>query len=199
MLHVGITGGIGSGKTTFLKVWEDNGIPVVYADTLAKKIMNGDPLLRKQIIHSFGLKAYNKKNEINRAYLAEEVFEKGRIDELNAIVHPAVYRELDKIKEQAKKMGARLFAHESALTLSSGSPATCDMIILLTSSENERLRRVTERDRSDRRHVYERMQKQPDFEGVHIKADMVIRNDGTIKQLKDISKKTLEKLLDNSS
>ena len=197
MLHVGVTGGIGSGKTTFLKVWEENGIPVVNTDKLAKEIMNSDPRMRNKIKRLFGLNSYHDNNEINREYLADEVFEKGRINELNAIVHPAVYQELEKRKEQAKIKGAKLFAHESALILSADSPDICDIIILLTSSENERIQRVTERDLSDSRQVYERMQKQPDFERLHDKSDIVIHNDGTIQQLREISLKTLEQLLAN--
>src|SRR5512144_1122064 len=88
MLHIGLTGGIGSGKSTVAKVFETLGIPVYYADDAAKRLMNEDEDLKKQIIHHFGEESY-VNGELNRNYIASIVFEnKEKIELLNSLVHP---------------------------------------------------------------------------------------------------------------
>src|SRR5438128_769364 len=93
MLRVGLTGGIGSGKSTVGKVFEILGIPVYYADHEAKRIMNTDPVLKDQIISAFGKDAYSN-DQLNRSYLASIVFgNKKKLEQLNAFVHPATIRD----------------------------------------------------------------------------------------------------------
>jgi dephospho-CoA kinase len=96
MIKVGLTGGIGSGKSAVAKIWEDLGAFPLYADDLAKKIMTEDPDVKSEIKKIFGDESYNKDGALNRPYLAKEAFEKGRVEDLNAVVHPVVYRETKK-------------------------------------------------------------------------------------------------------
>ena len=94
MKVVGITGGIGSGKTTACRIFEELGVPVYYADARAKYLMTNDPILRKKIILEFGDKAFENGN-LNRAYLAQVVFNnEDRLAVLNGLVHPAVSEDL---------------------------------------------------------------------------------------------------------
>ena len=95
MIRVGVTGGIGSGKTTLCKEWEKLGAFVVYADDLAKKLMVEDEELVKKIKSTFGDKAYDEYGSLNRQYLAQEAFEKGRVNELNNLVHPVLWKKVE--------------------------------------------------------------------------------------------------------
>jgi dephospho-CoA kinase len=96
MLKVGITGGMGSGKTTVAHIFETLGIPVYYADDAAKRIMNEDPSLRAEITRIFGDESYNGEG-LNRAYIASKVFsDPEQLNMLNAIVHPATIRDGEK-------------------------------------------------------------------------------------------------------
>lgn len=185
MLHIGVTGGIGSGKTTFLKVWEELGVPVVYADDLAKELMETDRNLRDMIVSVFGEASYRPDGSLNRKYLADAAFSAGRVEELNEIVHPAVFRELEVQKNRAEEKGSPLFAHESALLLASGEKGGCDLIVLILSQEDQRIRRVTRRDGADRESVVNRIRKQPDFEQASHMADFVVYNDGGLSTLQD--------------
>ena len=92
-LRIGITGGIGSGKSTVAKVFEVLGIPVYYADDAARRLMNEDEDLRQQIIRHFGPNAY-KNNQLDRAYIAGQVFDnKEKLELMNSMVHPATIRD----------------------------------------------------------------------------------------------------------
>src|SRR5689334_4777652 len=92
MLNIGLTGGIGSGKTTVAKIFELLGIPVYYADDAAKRIMNEDDELKATIQKQFGIEAYNN-GELDRAYLSTKVFnDPFQLEILNALVHPATIR-----------------------------------------------------------------------------------------------------------
>ncbi len=199
MLHVGVTGGIGSGKTTFLSVWERLGVTVVYADDLAKELMETDSALKAEIILAFGPDSYLPDGKRNRAFLAREAFDKGNIGMLNNIVHPFVYRELENRRKKAKEVGALLFAHESALLLHSGKPDVCDVVILIECPVDTRIRRVTDRDRTEPENVENRMKQQPDFENVKDLADIVINNDGSVQKLERKAEELYRQLLQQTA
>ncbi len=192
MLHIGVTGGIGSGKTIFLKVWEEHSVPVVYADDLAKELMVTDDALREEIAAQFGSEAYHTDGSLNRSYLARVAFKQGRIDELNKLVHPVVFRELEVRRKKAEHDGALLFAHESALLLTTDDSTMCDVVILLASSTEERVKRVTERDKVGLEEVQSRMKKQPDFDKLAARADLLVRNDGSVEDLKRKAEKLMK-------
>ncbi len=160
MLKIGITGGIGSGKTTICKVFETLGIPVFYADTVAKQIMTIDQILIKGIKDTFGEQSYLENGVLNNKHIANIVFNnETELIKLNALVHPAVFRAFD-------EWDAKLPKHlpyslkEAALLFESGSYEMCDKNILVTAPHTLKIARVTQRDKVSEEQVLARMNKQ---------------------------------------
>lgn len=184
MIKVGVTGGIGSGKTTFCREWEELGAYVVYADDLAKKLMNEDEELRSKIVKVFGEQSYDASGNLDRSYLAREAFEKGRVEELNELVHPVLWEKVKTMAEEKKREGVEVFAKEAAILLNNGRPEDLDYVIILLADEDNRIKRTKDRDSTSDKAIRERMSKQPNFnELIHL-ADFVITNDGSLKDLK---------------
>lgn len=197
MIKAGITGGIGSGKTTVCKLWESLGARVVYADDLAKKLMTEDDQLKKQIKNVFGDKAYQIDGSLNREYLSDEAFRKGRVEELNTLVHPAVYKKTDELIKEAEKEGVSLFVKEAALLLKKGRPPGFDVIILVVADEQDRVDWVTDRDNTDNDSVEDRIKNQQDFGKLHSMADITIENRGSRKELLNKAKIIFNQLIQN--
>lgn len=179
MLKVGITGGIGSGKSTVAKIFATLGVPVYYADDAGKRLMQENPDLRSAIRLAFGEEAYNEENVLNRAYLAQIVFsEATQLRRLEALVHPAVLADSECWLTAQKNAGAAYVLKEAALLFESGSYQQLDKIIVVHAPEALRISRVIERDNSQEEAVRARMAKQwPDEEKLKL-ADFVIYNDG---------------------
>ncbi len=177
MLKIGITGGIGSGKTTVCKVFETLGIPVFYADIVAKQIMTTDPILISGIVATFGKASYFENHKLNNKHIADIVFNNPvELAKLNALVHPAVFRAFD---EWDAKLPTDIpySLKEAALLFESGSYEMCEKVILVTSPHALKLARVTARDQVAPEHVLARMDKQfSDKQKLKI-ADFVIAND----------------------
>lgn len=174
MLKIGLTGGMGSGKTTVSQIFSVLGIPVFYADDVAKKIMNEDESLQKNIIKVFGEEAYIN-NSLNRKYIAEIVFnDKYKLDQLNALVHPVT------IAAAEKWMNAQTTSYvikEAALMFESAAAANLDYIIGVYAPQALRLKRVMHRDNAKREDVLARMSNQID-ENIKMKlCDFVVIND----------------------
>lgn len=176
MLKIGITGGIGSGKTTICKVFETLGIPVFYADTVAKQIMTTDQILMDGVRATFGEESYLEDNVLNNKHIANIVFNnEAELMKLNALVHPAVFRAFD---EWDAKLPKHLpySVKEAALLFESGSYEMCDKNILVTSPHALKLERVTKRDNVSEAQVLARMGKQfTDKQKLKL-ADYVIEN-----------------------
>ena len=185
MIITGITGGIGSGKTTVARIWESLGAYVMYADDVAKQIMVSDERVQEQLKDVFGDGVYLPDGSLNKPYLAEEAFQKGRVEELNNIVHPAVYRYGEKLIEQEKALGTTLFVKEAALLLKNGRPDGFDFIVVCEADEDLRVSRVTGRDGSKPAEVKERMAKQQSRDVFRKHADIVITNNGTLQELEE--------------
>src|SRR5687768_16863017 len=118
MLRIGLTGGIGSGKTTVAQIFETIGIPVYYADNRAKKMMNEDPELKEAISNIFGEASY-KNGELDRPYISSLVFNDNyKLDLLNALVHPATIRDAE---IWMKKQNTPYVIKEAALLFESGA------------------------------------------------------------------------------
>lgn len=179
MLKIGITGGIGSGKTTVCKVFETMGIPVFYADTVAKQIMTTDGLLIAGVKGAFGEKSYTAGGMLNNSYIAGIVFnDKDELAKLNALIHPAVFRAFDKWVKQIPATVPYVLK-EAALLFESGSYKMCDRNILVLAPEELRLQRVMGRDGLSSEQVKARMDKQlPDEEKVKL-ADHLVHNNET--------------------
>lgn len=188
MIKVGITGGIGSGKTTFCKEWEKLGAYVVYADDLAKQLMHEDEKLKAKIRQVFGADAYDKDGNLNKEYLAQEAFEKGRVAELNELVHPLLWKKIEEIAEEKESEGVPVFAKEAAILLNNGRPEGLDYVILILADEQQRIKRTVERDQSSEGKIKSRIQKQPDFTALTHLADFVVVNDDDVTALREKAK-----------
>ncbi|MEQ8577516.1 MAG: dephospho-CoA kinase [Balneola sp.] len=185
MIRVGVTGGIGSGKTTLCKEWERLGAFVVYADDLAKKLMFEDDELVKKIKSVFGDEAYHSDGALNREYLAQEAFEKGRVSELNRLVHPVLWKKVEEISAQKEREGVDVFVKEAAILLQNGRPEDLDYVVLVEADEQQRTERVVERDNSDRKKVEGRISAQQDFSTLTDLADFVVTNNEGVTELKE--------------
>lgn len=174
MLKIGLTGGIGSGKSTIAAVFEILDTPVYYADTSAKELMNKNELLKQQLIFHFGEETFTE-GKLNRKHLAEIVFSsKEKLDLLNSIVHPATIADAE---QWFKKQHAPYVIKEAALLFESGSAEGLDMIIGVAAPEAQRIKRVMDRDAVTAAEVKRRMENQLD-EHIKIKlCDYVIYND----------------------
>lgn len=176
MLKIGITGGIGSGKTTVSRIFEILGIPVFYADDAAKSVMNTDQLLIKSIKKAFGRDAYTADQQLNRKYLANLVFgNEQKLAELNSLVHPAVFRAFD--TWAVLHRNSPYVLKEAALLFESGSYRSCDKNILVTAPEKLKIARVMSRDHTSAEAVKARMNRQFTEEQSIQLADFIIVND----------------------
>lgn len=176
MLKIGITGGIGSGKSTVCRIFEKLGIPVFYADTVAKEIMVTDPVLMEGISRTFGAQSYTD-GKLNNKHIAGIVFhDKEELAKLNALVHPAVFRAFD-TWEETISADVPYTLKEAALLFESGSYRLCDKNILVTAPKEMKIQRVMERDGASRAEVEARMDKQLSDEEKIKMADFLIRNE----------------------
>lgn len=160
MLKIGITGGIGSGKTTVCRVFETLGIPVFNADVVAKQIMVTDTILIAEVKLAFGEDSYLKNEVLNNKHIAEIVFNDTKaLAKLNSIVHPAVFRAFETwVKEIPTSVPYVL--KEAALLFESGSYQMCNYNILVTAPLTTKLARVMQRDSVTEAQVKARMDKQ---------------------------------------
>ncbi len=185
MLKIGITGGIGSGKTTVCKIFETLDIQVYYADDRAKWLMANNAVLVTKIKDLLGAGAYHANGTLNRAFVAEKIFNDDQLRlGLNALVHPAVQHDG---REWFKKQANAPYAlYEAALLYESGGYKGFDKIIVVTAPEDVRINRVVKRDNSDPDAVAARIRSQlPESEKV-ARADYIINNDGTQSLLKQV-------------
>jgi dephospho-CoA kinase len=176
MLKIGITGNIGSGKTTVSKIFELLGVPVFYADTVAKDIMTADPVLVSGIKAAFGNEAYLPDGSLNRKYIANIVFNHdAELAKLNALTHPAVFRAFDAWVSGIKT--APYVLKEAALMFESTSYKMCDYTVLVAAPFESRLARVIKRDNITREQVEAREAKQFTEDKKRQLADYIIEND----------------------
>ncbi len=174
MLHIGLTGGIGSGKSTVAKIFEMLDVPVYYADDASKRLMNHDDDLKIALIKNFGEETYTE-GVLNRSYLASIVFNNPeKLALLNSIVHPATIRDA---AEWMQKQTAPYTIKEAALIFESGSHAQLDKVIGVQAPLAMRILRVMQRDNITREEVLKRLEKQLD-ENIKMRlCDYVINND----------------------
>ena len=174
MLKVGLTGGIGSGKSTVAKIFEVLGIPVYYADDAAKQIMNTDKQLKAALIKNFGEKTYQGE-QLNRTYLASVVFaDKQKLELLNSLTHPVTIRDANRwILEQTSPY----IIKEAALLFESGANKYLDLVIGVYAPAERRIQRAMQRDNTTREEVLQRMSRQMDEEAKMKLCNFIITND----------------------
>jgi dephospho-CoA kinase len=173
MLKIGLTGGVGSGKTTVSKIFASLGVPVFYADDIAKKIMNEDPVLKQEIINLFGEAAYTEK--LNRKHIADIVFNNAfKLEQLNALIHP---RTIAAANKWMQHQTTPYIIKEAALMFEAGASTNLDYVIGVYAPQYLRINRVIKRDKFTKEQVLERINNQID-ETIKMKlCDFVIVND----------------------
>lgn len=174
---IGLTGGIGSGKSTVAKFIEEMGFPVYYSDVRAKEIVNDDELLKKGIIELLGEKAYDENGLYDRKYVAEIVFnDEELLQKLNGMIHPAVKYDFEKwVGNQTTEFVFK----ETALLFELKLNESCFKSVLVTADDNLRLKRVMDRDGKTYREVENVMNKQmPEKDKIKIADFVIFNNDG---------------------
>lgn len=186
---IGLTGGIGSGKTTVAKFIEDCGFPVYYSDDRAKEIVNNNADLKLKIKELLGNEAYDESGLYNRKFVAEKVFnDKDILQKLNEIIHPAVRIDFE---DWVKKQTKYLVFKETALLFELKQHLQCYRSILVTAEDNIRIKRVMDRDGKTYREVQSVMEKQlPEKDKIKL-ADCIIYNNTNLDDLKDQTEKVI--------
>lgn len=192
MIVVGLTGGIGSGKTTVAKFFEELGVPVYIADEQAKRLMNSSKVIRRKLIDLFGEEAY-VDNKLNRPFIASKIFnDSTHLAQMNAIVHPKVGLDF---KRWLKKQQSRYVIKEAAIIFEHQMQSQYDYIITVTADSKDKLSRVLKRDGTSEAKIMAIINNQmPDDEKAK-KSDFVILNDcleDTKKQVLKIHTKLLK-------
>ncbi len=192
MLTIGLTGAIGSGKSTVARIFETLNVPVYYADKVAKRLMQEDEKIVIKIIQVFGSNAYQKAS-LNRKYIADIVFnDEGKLKELNAIVHPATLADAE---QWINTQSSPYVIKEAALLFESGSYQSLDYIIGVQANYNLSVERVVQRDHISEQDILSRMQKQMDVKEKLNRCDFIIINDETkpvIPQVLELHEKFLD-------
>ena len=186
---IGLTGGIGSGKSTIAEVFDVLKIPVFNSDLEAKQLYS-HPEIKQQIIKLFG-NVYNQQNQLDKKALANIVFnDDEKLKQLNNIIHPAVKTLFETWVN--KNNQTPILIKEAAILIESGAGKQVDKIIVVTAPEKERIKRVMQRDNVSEKEVIARMRKQLPEEKLITHADFIIKNDNqhlVIPQILDIVKK----------
>ena len=179
---IGLTGGIGSGKSFIARGLRERGYAVYDTDREAKRLIAEDEELKRQLIELFGPDTYAPDGTYQTRYVAQRVFEdRTLLERLNAIVHPAVRRDFEAWKDSLpSSFNFSPFTFlESAILYESGFDTLCDKVVAVVADEELRLRRVIGRDKTDIDKVRARMRAQLSEQELRRRADLVVENDGT--------------------
>ena len=189
---IGITGGIGSGKSTVSQFIEELGFPVYDSDFWAKELVNLDENLKSRIIELLGEESYDENGKYNRKFVAEKVFDHQELLlKLNQIIHPAVKIHFE---NWVNAQNAEFVFKETALLFELKLNESCYQSILVTADENIRIKRVMNRDGRTYREVKEIIDKQkPEVDKVKI-ADFVIQNNTDLESLKEFTHQVIDEL-----
>jgi dephospho-CoA kinase len=204
-LKIGVTGGIGSGKSTVCSIFEHLGVPIYNADIRAKQLMAESEDLKKKLRLAFGWDVYDKHDQLDREYLAKIVFNNPpQLRILNHIVHPAVFEDYADWANTQSETGHPYSVKEAALLVEADSYKALDKLIVVTCPIDVRLERITKRDGIKREEVLKRIENQLSDKDRLDHADYVIKNStnfSLIKQVlllhkeftKDLSRKKVSK------
>lgn len=176
MIRIGITGGIGSGKTYVCQLLQKRGIPVYHCDDEAKLLMTQSPLIRERLIQLLGTEAYMGQ-ELNKPLIAAYLFaDEDHAAQVNAIVHPVVKRDF---QQWTERQTSPIVAQECALLFETGFQDTVDVTVEVYAPLSLRLQRAIQRDQATPKQIQARMSQQMDEEEKRQRADICILNDGT--------------------
>ena len=182
-LKIGITGGIGSGKSIVSDFIESQGYTVLRADPIAKDLMQNDESIKNRLIKTFGEQSYSN-GKLNTKFLAENVFyDKAKLDKITSIIHPPTLKFLDRQSNEILKTTYLVFI-ESALVYEAKFEDMFDYVVLVYANEKTRIERTINRDKIPSEQIKRRMQFQLPDENKKDSADFVIENNSTIEELK---------------
>lgn len=191
MLKIGLTGGIGSGKTVVTDIFNQLGIDVFNADNEAKKLINSSENIIKKLTERYGKDIYSEKQIINKKKLADIIFNnKKELNFVNSVIHPEVFKSFNSFIDNKKS--SKYIIHEAAILFESGAHKLMDKIIVVDAPVEIRINRITNRDNISRKKVMERINNQAKPKELKSKADFIIINDGKkelIPQVLKIDKK----------
>ncbi len=193
MKIVGLTGGMGSGKTTVCNLFLEKGVPVYNSDLRAKWLMSNSVALKHEIQLLLGSDAYTVSGELNRAFVSNKIFQDNALlTQINNFVHPAVFNDFELWKNQQK---TPFVLKESAILFESGGNLFCNYVIAVVGDLETRIKRVMERDKLSREEILSRMQHQwKDPQRIE-KSNFVIYNQGHISELKEQVNKVYQEIL----
>jgi len=177
-LKVGITGGIGSGKSIFCKIAESKGFPVVVADDIAKKLLSENDEIKKQVIKTFGNESYIN-GEPNKKFLADNVFSQPeKLVQINNIIHPKTLQIIEELMNELLKTNNLVFV-ESAIIVEIGIEEMFDYLVLVTAEDKTRIERVQKRSSLSVEDIQKRIDSQLKDESKKQFADFTIDNNST--------------------
>lgn len=185
MLVIGITGVIGSGKTTVASIIEEEGFKVYYTDKIAKEIIETDETVRKKLVSEFGKEVFNEKGQLDNKYLSDLVFnneDDSNLIKLNNIIHPIVIQKMIEITKSCENDGDKIIFFESALIFEAGLEDGFDYIITVVSDIDKTVERL--KSNMSKIDILKRMSKQLPQEDKAKNSDFVIENNGSIEDLK---------------
>lgn len=191
---IGLTGGIGSGKSTVAKFLLEMGFPVYNSDTRAKELVNENDDLKSKIVSLLGEKAYDNEGKYDRKYVGDLVFNnKDLLEKLNSLIHPAVALDF---AHWVHSQTAPLLFKETALLFELRLHEKTDASLLVTADDNIRMKRVMDRDGKTYREVENVMDKQMSEREKCRKADFIIYNNGNLEELESETKSIVEAIKD---
>lgn len=197
MVTLGVTGGIGSGKSTACRYLEELGAHVFYADDVAKQLMVENKELRQEITKEFGPKSYTAAGALNRKYLADQVFnDEKKLQTLNKLVHRRVREAFYEVHDQAQAKEVSLLVEEAALIFEANIDEQLDYVAVVDAPEELRIQRVVERDGTDASKVRARIQHQLPAAEKRRRADFVLDNSSSVENLRRQVKQLYQKLVD---
>ncbi|MCC6864947.1 MAG: dephospho-CoA kinase [Ignavibacteria bacterium] len=180
-LKIGITGGIGSGKSLAASFFESKGYPVIYADKVAKELYNSDRTLLKLLVKEFGKGILDNKGKFNSINARKIIFlNRKNIKRVNSIVHPFVLKQIDEI---SAKINSNIVFIEAAIMFESGSYKKMDYVLLIFANKKTRIKRIMKRDKIKQSEVLKLMNLQMNEQEKLKRADFIIKNNGSSNEL----------------
>ncbi len=182
-LRMGVTGGIGSGKSLVCSLFQKLGAPALSADDIAKDLMTNDPGLRKALVRLLGSETYLPDGSLNRKGIAVKIFSAPALQKkVNALVHPKVTLKIERGMNELDGHSPYVIV-EAALLYEAGLDALLDAVVVVDAEADVRMQRVMERDNSTRAEVMKRMDAQWSNKRKIQQAEYVLRNNGSIREL----------------
>jgi dephospho-CoA kinase len=184
ILQIGVTGGIGSGKTAVCDIFMRLGVPVLHSDEIAKELSYSNQVIRKKLMSLLGTEVYLSDGTLNRQFVAIKIFSNKELQrKVEGVIHPQVGKERERRIKELIQQGHRFLIIEAALIYEAGLDKKLDVVVVVYADETTRVTRVRKRDAVPEENVYARIKAQGDVKKKLEKADYVIHNDGTLEEL----------------